>query len=382
MPDRSIRSLVHLKRSASTARALNLHDIWQRHAHSEQHRVDPFFRSSVLNRSIILKHRLRRNERELCPFTRSIATKVIVPLDHTDLQVGGQYFFVGQTGYEQILEDVAAQRGQVDERDERLLGILHTLPSLDPFLMRERLRQDGFAPARCYFDLSEADTVRIYDFLRGEIEPLIGASFGDVEAINHKSAKFADKILHNANDAEMEPLRLSLGMSRAEFDEGLFCWKGFIYYKWVLNQLLPSVRPVAEEIADVRTTDILDGDRKAYVTGIRQGLQRAIAEACRTVNGTLNVYDKAFDDLTNNGQPKAFRDFLVRAPGMFYALGERLGAVQHIVSFWRFRFPTGYEPKVTTEELIDIFLDFEASLGLTRRQFEIDPAEVATRAVA
>ena len=384
MADRSIRSLTHLKRSASTARALNLHNVWAKSGATPAHRADPFFRSPVLNSAIIVKHRLRRNERELCTGVRRVATKVIIPIDRTDLEVGGQYFFVGQQGFTNILKDVASIRGQVDERDAALLGILDTLPSLDPFLMRERLRQEGFAPARCYFDLSEADSARIYDFLRGEIEPLIGASFGDLDAINEKSARFADKILHNANDVEMEPLRLSLGMSKPEFDEGVFCWKGFIYYKWSLNQLLPQVRPVGDEIALVRPTGPLNGHRRAYVTGVRLALQKAIAEACRSVNTALGVYDRAFDDLTRNGEPKAFREFLMQAPGMFYSLGERLGAVHHIVSFWRFRFPAGQEAKVNVDELVDIFMDFEASLSLSRAHLhdKIDPAPGQAQAAA
>ena len=383
MPDASLRSLVHLKRNASTARALNLHSIWQKYLGAPAYRAAPFFRSSLLNRSIILKHRLRRNERELCPNTRSVATKVILPLDHNDLQVGGQYFFVGQVGYEQIVKDVASQRGQVDERDVKLLGILDTLPSLDPFLMRERLREDGFAPARCYFDLSEADTERIYEFLKAEIEPLIGASFGDLDvAIDHKTSRFASKILQNTDDEEMEPLRLSLGMSKSEFEEGIFCWKGFIYYKWSLNQVLPNVPRVADEIAAVRTSDVLSGDRQIYVVRARLELQKAIGEACRTVNATLNVYDRAFNDLARNGQPRAFREFLMQAPAMFYALGERLGAVQHIVSFWRFRFPAGETAKVNGDDLIDILMDFEASLGFAPIQVSLGQPEGAARSVA
>ncbi len=383
MANNSVRSLVHLKRNASTSRALNLHSIWQRYLSTPAYRSQPFFRSSLLNRSIILKHRLRRNERELCPNTRSVATKVILPLDHTDLEVGGQYFFVGQTGYERILNDVAAQRGQVDDRDRKLLEILDTLPSLDPFLMRERLREDGYVPAKCYFDLSEADTERIFEFLRAEIEPLIGASFGDLDvAIDHKTAKFADKILHESNDEDMEPLRLSLGMSKPEFEEGVFCWKGFIYYKWSLNQVLPSVPSVADEIAAARTSDTLSGDSQVYLTRVRHDLKRAIGEACRTVNATLNVYDRAFNDLARNGQPKAFREFLMQAPAMFYALGERLGAVQHIVSFWRFRFPAGEKVTVNSEELIDIFMDFEASLGFAPAQVSLVRPEGAARSVA
>ena len=49
----------------------------------------------------------------------------------------------------------------VGGRDDRMLQVLDGLPSLDPFLMRERLKKEGFAPARCYFDLTDADMVRM-----------------------------------------------------------------------------------------------------------------------------------------------------------------------------------------------------------------------------
>ena len=48
---------------------------------------------------------------------------------------------------------------------------------------------------------------------------------------------------------------------------------------------------------------------------------------------------------------------------MFQELGERLGAIEHIVSFWRFRFPGDQMPEVGPDELADIFRDFEASVG-------------------
>jgi len=100
------------------------------------------------------------------------------------------------------------------------------------------------------------------------------------------------------------------------------------------------------------------------------------------VNTTLNVYDRAFNDLARNGQPRAFREFLTQAPAMFYALGERLGAVQHIVSFWRFRFPEGQMARVNADDLIDIFTDFEASLGFAPAQVSLVRPEEAARSVA
>ena len=47
---------------------------------------------------------------------------------------------------------------------------------------------------------------------------------------------------------------------------------------------------------------------------------------------------------------------------MFASLGEQLGAIQHIISFWRYRFPAGRPRLIAPEELMDVFLDFEDSM--------------------
>ena len=49
--------------------------------------------------------------------------------------------------------------------------------------------------------------------------------------------------------------------------------------------------------------------------------------------------------------PKTFRDFLLRAPYMFLELGEKMGAISHIVSFWRYRFPPGRDTDRSDGEL-------------------------------
>ena len=54
--DRTVRSLLHLQSSASTARTLNLYSVWQKHGEDELYKSKPFFRSPMLNRAIIVKH--------------------------------------------------------------------------------------------------------------------------------------------------------------------------------------------------------------------------------------------------------------------------------------------------------------------------------------
>ena len=52
-----------------------------------------------------------------------------------------------------------------------------------------------------------------------------------------------------------------------------------------------------------------------------------------------------------------------RTPEMFVLLGERIGALSHVASYWRFRFPHGIVEKISTEELLEIVRDFEYTLG-------------------
>jgi hypothetical protein len=364
--DRAIRSLVNLWSNASTARTLNLIPIWTKHGASEDYKAAPFFRNAVLNRSIIVKHRLRNNETEAFSTRRSAVTKVILPIDINDMKAGGRSFFIGETRYKNILRELLGESVAANDHDESMLLVLDSLPSLDPFLMRERLKKSGFSPARCYFDITDADTQKMFNFVLAEMTPLMGMSFDKTDkdfALN--TAKFANKILANAADSDLEPLRRGMGIDKDAFVEGMFCWKGFIYYKWMLNSLLPSVYPVSGEIEMIAPSKSTSIEQSQFIAQARVRLSKEITIACQTVAATLKIYDDAYADLTGNGHPQAFREFLLRAPRLFNDLGERLGAIQHIVSFWKFRFPEGARTKIESEELADILVDFEFSLNVS-----------------
>jgi hypothetical protein len=205
---------------------------------------------------------------------------------------------------------------------------------------------------------------RMFQFVRQEVQPLIGMSFPVAHAqLSEMAGKLATKIMADAGDADLEPLRAGLGMDPAEFQEGIFCWKGFLYYKWLLIDLMPRLRPVSSEIARIRPRGPVSIEDKAYLASVSTRLGRSIGAACDTVRATLKIYDDAYVAITETKQPQAFRDFLITAPTLFYDLGEKLGAVQHIVSFWRFRFPQDAALSVSADELVDIFADFESGIA-------------------
>jgi len=362
MAEPSVRSLAHLQDSASTARVLNLLRTWKRHGSDADYLSSPFFQNGLLNRSIILKHRLRRNELELFSDGRQTATKVIVPIDSGDLKLGGWSMLVGQHNFASATD---ALFGGLSLDDESMLEMLDELPSLDPFLLREHLRRNGRAPARLYFEISDADMSRMISFVEGEVQKLIDLCYSGIPKSSARDdgvSRLVKKILSISVDSDTEPLRLTLRLAKPEYQEGVFCWKGFLYYKWTLARAMPEVRDVIKAIADLRPRGPVDAEAKAYLAKTRTTLQRSIMQICDTAKRSIQVYDTAFDSLIG-GQPQAFRDFLLSAPAMFTDLGERLGAVNHIVSFWNFRFPKGRQRQIGLEELIDIFNDFETSLS-------------------
>jgi hypothetical protein len=361
--DKSVRNLAHLQHTASTARVLNLLRISKKRSDEPDYLTHPFFRNVVLNKSIILKHRLRRDELELFTDGRQTATKVIIPIDGGDLKLGGRAVFVDQIGYDAQMEAMFGDTWVAETDDQMMLELLDQLPSLDPFLLREHLKRHSRFPARCYFDVSEADVARMIRFVEGEIQKLIDLAFSGGDRRREGSgSRLVKKILSISVDEDTEPLRLTLRLDKRDYQEGVFCWKGFLYYKWTLNETLPNIERVMNSIGLARPRGPIDTDAKLYLEKARDSLRRSISMICETAQGSLAFYDRAFDSLID-GHPQAFRDFLLGAPAMFTDLGERLGAVNHIVSFWNFRFPQGRLPVVGVEELMDIFNDFECSLS-------------------
>ena len=365
MADKAVRSLAHLEDSASTARVLNLLRVYKRRRNDPAYAESPFFKNPTLNRALILKHRLRRDERDLFLDGRQIATKVIVPIDGQDLRLGGRSVFVDQFNYDSIMEGVFGDTWLTDTSDRELLAMLDELPSLDPFLLREHLRRHERFPARFYFEISDADLTRMVRFVEQEIQKLIDLCFqgaASAAADGGHGSRLVQKILSNTVDAETEPLRLTLRLEKREYQEGVFCWKGFLYYKWTLAETLPSVQRVAEAITRAKPRGSIDVETQAYLQKARESLRGSILTTLETARKSLRFYDAAFASLVD-GKPQAFREFLLNAPAMFCELGERLGAVSHVVSFWNFRFPQGRLPVVTGPELMDIFTDFESSLS-------------------
>jgi hypothetical protein len=362
--DRIVRSLTALS-GASSSRVLNLAAIAvTRSEHSGLHGT-PFFESLALNTSIILKHRLRANELDDFFARRAVATKVIIPFDRCDLKAGGRSFFIGQKGYVETLSEIGNYRDdQGIKRDIEALRLLDSIPSLDPFLVREHLRRNGFSPDGTYFNISSSDQLRMYETASAELSKLASMALGS-EGLRQSAStsKLVTALLSSEVGERLDPLRLTLGMTPENFSEGIFSWRGFLYYKWSLNEFWPTLLKVLRDVKSIKPITRMDSETQAFLTKVKTAIVVGVKESSSAIQSIFAVYDNAYEDLVRKKDPKLFREFLLEAPSLFLDMGEKIGALSHVESFWRYRFPDGAPRTIDVEELTAIFQDFSNSLG-------------------
>src|SRR5688572_21905148 len=297
--DRSVRFLDALG-GASTSRVLNLYRIALDNAGNAEHAEKPLFQSPIINKSFLLKHRVRADESYLFSSPRSVATKIIIPFDSADLHAGGRSLFVDQRGYEDMLRQAGNYRPEALERDLMVLRLLGAIPSLDPFLLREHLRNNKIEVSPSYFAISEGDQERMHRFVTEEMSRLILLAGGGDSSSN----RLVSAMLSNEVDEKLEPLRLTLGLTGNDFREGVFSWRGFLYYKWSMGKFWPDVMGVLREISTIQPIGGLTPEQKVYLTGARRGIIEMVRDNGTHVNKALSVYDASFADLVAHQAPK------------------------------------------------------------------------------
>ena len=354
MSERTFRSLTLLK-GASTSRVLNLHAIGRQNMRSEVVPAATFFSSPALNASIIMKHRMRPDDLDLMPSRKAVCTKVIVPFDRRDLRAGGKSLFVGQQNYIETLRDVGQYLAHHEiDRDMRVLQLLDDLPSLDPFLLREKLRSHGILPDPRYFSISPADQRRMFDYAAGELNRLTDMAGGNEDA----TGRMVAALLSTDVDEKLEPLRATLSLSQNEFKEGVFSWRGFIYYKWCRAELWPSLVGCLRHLKAIQPSGSISNEQKSALSAARERILSGAKQNGDGVKTLLQVYEDAYNSLLIGRDPRQFRKFLLDAPALFLDIGEKMGALSHISSFWRFRFPDQERASIDAEELVMMLQDF------------------------
>ncbi|MSP49908.1 MAG: hypothetical protein EXQ95_11365 [Alphaproteobacteria bacterium] len=301
------------------------------------------FASLGLNKAVIIKVVDPGQSREKAPaghLKRAIKTKVHFSYDDEDITKGGAAIQFDHPGREQALAEFAGlNRTQAPEaflRDMDILEAMAHLPSLDPFLLKDRLSSASSEVDPSYFAISPKEWERIARRIREKLRPMVmmaASGKGDVEG---KVQVLLDKLWESTSLDEFSPFFKAMNLPVEKTAEIMQAWKGVTFYEIEYGDLKPKIQEFAHWLKDgsapidtVHRTDRAEIDR--LHEAVRRKTKRNLAEIAQTLFEYQDGYDELF--VRRKGAQK-FGGFLGGASRHFNNLGAALNEVSHAILVW------------------------------------------------
>jgi hypothetical protein len=365
---RSIYGKLSLLKSGGTSnRLIDLVTIKERNFDNPGWASAPMFANRRLNSSFVLKHTLRKWERNAVGGPRAIVTKLIIPMCEGDLDMGGYSIFVESPNFERDLaKQLQLSTSSAEfKRDFSRLRALAGLPSFDPYLLREFFDRSGEEIDPCYFVISDRQLGQITQFVAGEIDALVKKALGDSPSTTMaKSKKLAEVLFQEENSEELKIFREALNMTAEEYREGVLGWKGTLYYSWQSHQCYEDLTTLLKQLQRLDHDRISKSDRREM-----REMMRSIAEATMNrwnrLHGRLEEYNKEFRFFVDRGDPATLKGFMLRAPSLFIEMGEDLSRLQQVAHYWQFWMKNLEYEHMSVHDSIDLLKDFNTLLSAT-----------------
>jgi len=357
-----MRSLVHLMNAKSSSRVLNLIRVNAIAEKAHEPLDPPMFKTPMLNKAFVIKHRLRANERELFEENRATATKIVLPIDPTNLGIGGKSVFIDQINFDKMITDATGIHDLETSPDIRLMRELDRIPSFDPFILKEWLARTGVRPDGRYFELTDSLIAGMEEFVFQEISLLVSMSLSGVGS-NAAILRLVRKMLSSHYDQDLAPLQETLRMTPEQFRDGMFGWKGLLYYKWLAKRIEADLPPLLGGITSIRPKRHITAEQVEGAQEVVRAIGQSVSDYFNNVSDRIRQYDSAYRQLTRKQDPVGFRAFLLSAPDIFLQMGEYVGLLEHSVEFWKFRSASIVPLRFTGDEYVDLVLDLKEGLG-------------------
>ena len=149
-----------------------------------------------------------------------------------------------------------------------------------------------------------------------------------------------------------------------EFRSGIFGWRGILYYRYHMNEALSALKSFIQQI---KAVSIVGASEHEYSE--LQHMRHAIIDetrhrwACLTT--VMEEYETVFGRFCRGEDANGFRNFLLKAPSLFYDVGSDLSVVGHVPGYWRYWAKQNSKGFLHAREAVTLFSDFIASVTRT-----------------
>lgn len=300
------------------------------------------FRHPELHRIIFVKQAIRDNT-YLPGRLNRVGTKLYFAFNESNVFEGGKSIFVGDPGFDNALSFQSGfdrKRGVQDYiHDRDIIQIFDQLPSLDPFLLKDRLLAEAINPHPAYFEITQEEWTRVREHVMTRFRPIVEFAFGGLDASRAQARlRLLIEKLWDAKDLDtLGPIIKAMELDRSEAPAALHAWKGVIYYDYRMTTLEAQIRRFAEWLGSgAEPIDLIPAANRKIVLDVRDATRGVLRERWRKARARLDEYNAAYRKLFVEKQsPAPFISFLGNASDVFSELGDALSRLDHAHEVWR-----------------------------------------------
>jgi hypothetical protein len=272
-----------------------------------------------------------------------VGTKLYFAYNQKDAFEGGRSIFFRDPTLRSALHFHAGidphDSGDEVRHDLNVLQLLDDLPSLDPFLLKDRMQSEGLEAHPHYFEISEEEFGKIRDFVMVRFRPMVEFAF---EGMSQTSAathlRTLVQKLWEAKDMEgLSPIVKALNLQAEEAPGIFYAWKGVIYYDYLFATQQERWKEYATWMAQQSTpSDVVPKQNRQEMDAATEEVRRLLKVRWQKVRQILDDYHNAYNTLFfDRKSPAPFLEFMKGARRKFYELGDGISRVDHAIEIWR-----------------------------------------------
>jgi hypothetical protein len=300
------------------------------------------FDSRSMNFSIFIKEPAKNRPGTFAlAHGKTLRTRIYFPYNRERPTEGGVSIDSRDPRLDEALQNVAGvdkkARPEAYEHDKKILRILDELPSLDPFLLKDRFRQSNMEVPEPYLFIQPAEWESIRGFVHDQFRVVAHVIFpAESHQMDEKAEQLTQQLWDLRDLEHLSALTKVFGLDPKRTEEIFYSWKGVIYYDYEFDRLQPRISALFTWFDQGSTPkDFCKPDVERELNRRRTSIKNLIKGAIAETEKHLAAYHKAFDLFFRERKTVSeFVAFLQSAPRNFYSLGESLSKLSHSVVLW------------------------------------------------
>ncbi|HLJ21813.1 MAG TPA: hypothetical protein VKU84_16525 [Stellaceae bacterium] len=325
---------------AGSSRVFNCNDIWRKHARKPSGTAQ-FFTNPRLHSLVLIKETNANGVHGATAAGQFVGTKLYFPYNGEDVYEGGRSVFLHHPHAMSVLREqfgLASTTATQEQllRDLKILRILDQLPSLDGFLMRNALEQEGITVHESYFEIPEEERAAIVQYVRHKLEPLVQAAFGAESATAGKVSQLIDKLWEARDKEALGPLIEAFRFPEHEALTIFGSWNGITYYTFEYARAKDRRESFARWLRDdALPRNYVPEKHFDHIGGLLKETVRRLRWHWSAVENVSRKYETLYARfLSERDGVTDFIAFLRRSRELYWRMGDSLSKMNHAIHCW------------------------------------------------